>query len=206
MPRWWRYNFGSARLAYRPITARLFHYWLASDANNYNNEHVGFYLSGNANHTGVSRDTSTDTRSVSAVAANTYRVYSFARIGTTSVRHFVNGTQVGSDLTDGIYVPNDNLPVRVRNAAGPGTTMTYDWVRVRPYRAIEPTLSLAGREQYTPIARYHLNETTWSGAAGEVVDSASGLNGRAIGTVRLIRHPSLQAVPGHVVRKFRRHR
>jgi MSHA biogenesis protein MshQ len=175
-----------------------FSYWLASNANNYSDEHVGFYLQGNGNHTAVSEDTTTDTRNVSAVAANTFRTYSFARIGTTSIRFFVNGTQVGGNLNDASDVPNDDLPVLVRNQGGPGTTMNYEWIRVRPYRSTEPTLTLAGREQLAVLAQYRLDEVSWNGSAGEVVDSAAyGLNGVAVGSANTANaSPAITGSPG----------
>jgi hypothetical protein len=186
-----------ARVSLSSTSGSTFYYWLASDAGNFNGRYIGFSLTGGGSHTGSTRNAGTiTTRTVTASAANTYRNYAFTREGTTAVRFYVNGTQQGTTVTTNI--PTVNLPVIVRDTAGPGTSQNYDWVRVRPYRTNEPTLTLAGQEQLAPVAQYRFDETTWNGTNGEVADSsASNLDGVALsGPITSNSTPAVSGNPG----------
>jgi uncharacterized delta-60 repeat protein len=74
-----------------------------------------------------------------------YHVYTLDREGTTGVRFFQDGTQVGFRNTN---IPDANLRVAVWNDTGAANGMVYDWVRIRKYVRPEPQ-AVARRETAT---------------------------------------------------------
>jgi MSHA biogenesis protein MshQ len=131
-----------------------------------------FYSSTTANHTTQDSRATTTTQTFSPTSPTTYHNYSIARDSATSVDFLVDGNLV-SAFTHTSYTTS--LRVLLSNQAAAGQTQQYDWVRVRPYRGSDPTLTLAGATQLAPIGEWRLDQKTWNGTAGEVLDS--GTNG-----------------------------
>jgi MSHA biogenesis protein MshQ len=133
-----------------------------------------------------------------ATSATSHQLYSFTREAGGAGRFLHNGTQVatfsGADT--------GAMCMFMRNEAGTTThTQQYEWARVRPYRNPEPLPALGSLELLAtpnPVAEYRMEQTTWNGSAGEVIDSSvNGLNGRAFnGAVTANATPAIAGDPG----------
>lgn len=174
-----------------------YRFWYAADDTAISGDRVGFYVNGSGGYRGESRDSSTGTRNLSGVGANVFRTYAFTREDDDAVSFFIDGVQESTSITTGNQIPTGSMPARFRNRGGNNNDMVYDWVRIRPYRVNEPTLSLGGREQLAPIVRYYFDEASWNGSAGEAVDaSASGLDATASGAITAGASPAIAGNPG----------
>ncbi len=126
-------------------------YWAASDQTGYNGNYIRFYT--DADHFAESgAGTSSTNTTFTPNSPTSFHIYTFTRLGTAGVRYFQDGTQVAYLTTN---VPSANLRVFVWSDTG-GNSVTYDWVRVRPYVTPEPTTSFGD----IVTVEYQLNSAT----------------------------------------------
>lgn len=152
-----------------------YYLWLATQSNGVAGLHTGFvaepgqYLA--RSHWLIFP--TEDDISVSNPAA--WQTYSFVREGATSVRFFLNGTQVAAPST---WLVDSMLYAYASNNANGNRELRYDWVRIRRFRDQEPDVETIGpREQFAAIGEWQMEESSWSGTANEVKDSrALGLH------------------------------
>ncbi len=126
-------------------------YWAASDLASYDINYVRFYTDGThfaESGAGASFTNTTFTPN----SPTSFHIYTFTREGTAGVRYSQDGTQVAYLTTN---VPSANLRVFVWSDTG-ANSVTYNWVRVRPYVTPEPTTSFGD----IVTVEYQLNSAT----------------------------------------------
>lgn len=106
-----------------------------------------------------------------ATSPTAYQLYSFTREAAGAGRFFHNGVQI----TTFTGANTAAMCMFMRNEAGTTThTQQYEWARVRPYRNPEPVPTSAALEMVsmpTVAGEWRFNQTSWTGAANEVLDS-----------------------------------
>jgi len=151
------------------------YYWAANSTNNNN---FGNYLRFRADNTAndAAQLSSGATTNFVATAPTALQYYSFSREGAGGAARFFHNGAVVASFANG--ADTTALRVFMRNEANAGQTQVYAWARVRVYRNPEPVSSLAALEQLampTVAGEWRFDQTSWTGAAGEVLDS--GPNG-----------------------------
>jgi MSHA biogenesis protein MshQ len=177
------------RAAMGSLSPNNTNYYLAGDddCNDFTfANYIRMQANNTANDTAVVSPGTTNpaTANFTATAATSFQSYSFTREAAGAGRFFHNGTQVAtfSGADQGA------MCMFMTNAASTAShTMQYEWARVRPYRNPEPVIpalpTVENLPTPTPVSEYRLDQTTWTNAAGEVIDSGtSGLNMTSFGT------------------------
>lgn len=167
--------------------SKFFYYWMANSGGN----DIGFFAD-TANHYARAQAASTTQSAITTGDTTSFRRFGFARDGMTAVRYFIDGTEVVTPITTN--VPSGSLQIYAFNDANGNRTQQYDWVRLRAYRNPEPDPGLSTIEQLampTPVAEWRLDETSWTSAAGQVLDSGSNaLHGQAYGATTANTNPT----------------
>lgn len=127
-----------------------------------------------AGHQVTTRSILATTTSIAPPNPTAYQNYSFTREGADFARFLINGSQVAAISTN---TPSSDLHIDLENNES-GRQIYYDWMRVRPYRNPDPTLSLGAAEAHvvpmpSPLGEWRFDQGSWNGVANEVVNSAS---------------------------------
>jgi len=154
-------------------------------ANSTNNNNFGNYLRFRADNTAndyaqLSTGAST---TFTATTPTAFQMYSFTREPAGAARFLHNGNVVATYASG---ADTGSLRMFLRNEANSAQTQQYEWVRVRPYRNPEPVLPPLGTAENLstplPVAEYRMEQASWTGAAGEALDSSgNSLNLTAFG-------------------------
>jgi hypothetical protein len=121
-------------------------YWSGSPDATFNDEYIRMYADGSGHGAANSDGGSPDTASIAVLSPTALHEYSFAREGGLSVGYEQDGVGLATISTS---VPTTSLRLFMENLSS-SQTMTYDWVRVRPYRVPEPIVNTGTEETSDP--------------------------------------------------------
>lgn len=124
--------------------SQFFYYWMAESGGS----DVGFFAD-TSGHNVRAKNSATTVATITPGNTTGFRRFRFARESTNIARYWLDGTEFSSISTN---VPGIALQAYAFNDANGSRTQEYDWVRVRAYRAMEPTLVAGGLEQLSTSA------------------------------------------------------
>lgn len=151
-------------------TEQYYDIWGASNTAGWNDDEIDFWTDSNASWRENGNGGVKTTTIYSEVTPTSFHLYSIARVSSTSIRFFIDGSELTPAHTTDI--PNANLRVYVSNDTS--YTSAYDFARVRQYVSSEPSAT-PGAESGQPSVTITatLYHTATDGSDPQLIASSS---------------------------------